>query len=138
MKPKDRIREIAERLQAVFMTPTRGDQIVAIREWDRRSVQDGAWLLEREKGLRVRLQQAVKKIAELEAGAREGEKLGVRSPVVRPPSLAEEAAELRQLSKEVALKEAMDDAFGLIEEDEYSEWFDTEDGLVVVRPDKKS
>lgn len=128
MKPRERLRDIAGRLSAVFMAPTREDGFVAIREWDRRSVHDAAWLLERERGLRARLQQALKRVAELEGAEREGEKLGLRAPAARPKSLVEEAAELRLLSKEVALKDAMDDAFGLdeIDDAEFSEWFATQ------------
>lgn len=118
--PKDRLREIAERVEAVFSAPSREGVIVAIRELDRRAVHDLAWMLMREKGLRARLQQALRRIKVLEHGK---EKTGLRSPLARAPSKVEEEAELRQLSKEVILKVAMDDAFG---EDDPEDWFETD------------
>jgi hypothetical protein len=126
-EPRDRLRAIAERLQAVLLAPTREDQIVAIREFDRHAIKDVAWQLQREKGLRVRLQQSLRKVAALEGRVRElehgREKTGLRAPAMHKPSLVEEAAELRQLSKELALDQAMDDAF----EDDEQEWFETQD-----------
>ena len=125
-EPRDRLRTIAERLQAVLLAPTREDQIVAIREFDRHSIMDASWMLHRERGLRARLQAELKRSAGLEARLRElergREKTGLRAPVMRRPSkLESEAAEYRQLSKELALQSALDDAFEDVEEIEAAE-----------------
>lgn len=133
--PKERLRQIAQRLAGVFAAATPIDHVMAIREWDRHSVQDAGWLLQRERGLRARLQDILRKNAALEERVRSfehgREKSGLRSPVVRAPSQVikpeDEAlrAEMRQLSKELALESAMDDAFEI--EDEFSDWYETVD-----------
>ena len=130
--PRTMLREIAGKLDAVFSSATREDTIAATNDWHTRSIQYGAWLMQRERGLRARLQQTLKQNAEYEARIRqlEGghEKTGLRAPVMRKPSKVEAmAAELRELSKEIVFEGAMLDAFDA----EDVEWFETEtsDGM---------
>jgi hypothetical protein len=128
MEPRVKLREIAGSLAALFAAPTREDQIAAIREWDRHSVQYGAWLLQRERGLRSRLQETLRAKAQLEARVQQlehgHEKTGLRAPIVRRPSEAKIMAdELREVSKEIVFDGAMSDAFDVDE----SDWFETVD-----------
>ena len=125
--PKTMLREISGKLEAVFSAPTREDQIAATMDWIQHSIQYGAWLVKREHGLRARLQQVLKRNADLEAEigrvAGSKEKTGLRAPIMRKPSKVEQmAAEFRELSKELVFDGAMLDAFG---DDDWTE--ETED-----------
>src|SRR5688572_29990210 len=116
-------------MQGALMSGSREETIVGIRAFDQHAIFDVAWLLNREKGLRGRLQQTLKQNAALEARVqaleKEREKLGIAAPVMRKPSQVEPkqgaVEELRDLSKEFALEGAMDDAFN------ESEWYEDDD-----------
>jgi hypothetical protein len=119
MPPRERLREIADRMRRIFFAGTREEAIAALFDFLQHALHDVGWLLNRERALRERLQGALRRIHELEHVA---EKTGLSRPTLRPASRVEDVMRLSQeIKRDEIDRDVMLDAFSEDEE----EWFET-------------